>query len=127
MHWSGLVFLLVVAFSLLQGSRVRANIVAEENARFEREAVLASVASEVFTAQLVHQVGALLRAVRQFHRKSGTYAETEAFIDQLGFDRSLIDGIYLLDAEGWGVAKRAGAMPLTGIIFSIIGRPPAIA
>lgn len=103
-----LVFLLVVAFSLIQGSRVRANIVAEENARFEREAVLASVASEVFTAQLVHQVGALLRAVRQFHRKSGTYAETEAFIDQLGFDRSLIDGIYLLDAEGWGVAKARG-------------------
>lgn len=82
-----LVFLLVVAFSLFQGSRVRANIVAEENARFEREAVLASVASEVFTAQLVHQVGALLRAVRQFHRKSGAYAETETFIDQLGFDR----------------------------------------
>lgn len=103
-----LVFLLVVAFSLFQGSRVRANIVAEENARFEREAVLASVASEVFTAQLVHQVGALLRAVRQFHRKSGAYAETETFIDQLGFDRSLIDGLYLLDAKGWGVAKARG-------------------
>jgi len=103
-----LVFLLVVAFSLIQGSRVRANILAEENARFERNAVLASVASEVFTAQLVHQVGALLRAVRQFHRKTGAYAETEAFIDQLGFDRSLIDGIYLLDAEGWGVAKARG-------------------
>ncbi len=103
-----LVFLLVLVGSLIQGSQVRENILAEEHARFEGDAVLASVASEVFTAQLVHQVGSLLRAVRQFHRKSGSYAETEAFIDQLGFDRSVIDGIYLLDAQGWGIAKARG-------------------
>lgn len=103
-----LVFLLVLGGSFIQGGRVRANILAEEQARFEGDAVLASVASEVFTAQLVHQVGSLLRAVRQFHRKSGSYAETEVFIDQLGFDRSLIDGLYLLDAKGWGIAKARG-------------------
>lgn len=103
-----LVFLLVLAFGLLHGRSVRETIIDEEFERFERESVVASVASEVFTAQLVHQVEALLRAVRQYHRKSGAFEETEAFIDQLGFDRTLIDNLYLLDAKGWGIAKARG-------------------
>ncbi len=68
---------------------------------------VANLASEVFTTQAIQQVRALLNAVRQYHEHTDSYAETERFIDQLQFDRSLIDNIYLLNAEGRIVVAHA--------------------
>lgn len=101
--WLALLWLLyasVVVLSVVAGMDARERIASEEMARFERDAVVASVASGAFTGQLIHQVRALLCAVRQFHEKTGNLAETEHFIDRLSFDRTLIDNLYLVDADG---------------------------
>lgn len=95
-----LVFLLLLLIGWQQGDRVRERVLAEEHAIMASQVEVANMASAVFTAQLINQARALLNAVRQFHQKNGALAETEQFIRYLGFDRSLIDNIYLLDAQG---------------------------
>ncbi len=77
------------------------------------QVAVVNLASDVFTTQAVQQVRALLNAVRQYYEHTGSYGETERFIDQLQFDRSLIDNIYLLDADGQiVVAHNAGTVGL---------------
>ncbi|HRK39969.1 MAG TPA: bacteriohemerythrin [Burkholderiaceae bacterium] len=82
------------------GVLIRERIVGEEHARAEAAAALRASAVVTYTEQHLHQVRALLSAVRQFHAVSRSAEDTQRFIDGLGFDRSVIENIYLIDAEG---------------------------
>ncbi len=50
--------------------------------------------------QAANQVDTLLRAVRGYYLRVSSLTDTAAFIQSLGFDRSLIDGIALVTADG---------------------------
>ena len=82
------------------GVLIRERIVGEERARAEAAAALRASAVVTYTQQHLQQVRALLSAVRQFHAVSRSLDDTQRFIDGLGFDKSVIENIYLIDAEG---------------------------
>lgn len=94
------VVLLVLVAMFLAGLEARSRSYAEEKARLEHEATLANLAFSEFTSQVVNQVDALLSSVRQFYLRTGSIDETEGFINNLGFDKSIVDNIYLIDASG---------------------------
>jgi len=71
-----------------------------EQARLVRTTALANEAFAQHTLQVTSQVDAILRAVRGFHLRTRSLADTEAFIDALGFDRSMIDNVYLIAPDG---------------------------
>lgn len=96
--WAGVIIVLGSMF--LAGLDAKSRIYDEEKARIEREAKLANLAFSEFTSQVVNQVDALLSSVRQFYLRTGSIDETEHFINNLGFDKSIVDNIYLLDANG---------------------------
>ena len=82
------------------GFLIKGRIVGEEQAQAERSAVVRASAVVAYTQQHLQQARALLSAVRQFHAVSRSLEDTERFIDGLGFDKSVIENIYLIDAEG---------------------------
>ncbi len=96
--WAGVLLVLVAIF--LAGLEARSRIHIEEKARLEREAKLANLAFSEFTRQVVNQVDALLSSVSQFYLRTGSIDETERFINHLGFDKSIVDNIYLIGADG---------------------------
>ena len=71
-----------------------------EQARLVRTTTLANEAFAQHTLQVTSQVDAILRAVRGFHLRTRSLADTKAFIDALGFDRSMIDNVYLIAPDG---------------------------
>jgi diguanylate cyclase (GGDEF)-like protein/hemerythrin-like metal-binding protein len=82
------------------GFLIKGRIVGEEQAQAERSAAVRASAVVSYTQQHLQQARALLSAVRQFHAVSRSLEDTERFIDGLGFDKSVIENIYLIDAEG---------------------------
>jgi diguanylate cyclase (GGDEF)-like protein/hemerythrin-like metal-binding protein len=82
------------------GFLIKGRIVGEEQAQAERSAAVRASAVVSYTQQHLQQARALLSAVRQFHGVSRSLEDTERFIDGLGFDKSVIENIYLIDAEG---------------------------
>lgn len=96
--WATVVLVLLAMF--LAGLEARSRIYVEEKARIEHEARQANLAFSEFTGQMVNQVDALLSSVRQFYLRTRSIEETERFIDNLGFDKSIIDNIYLINDQG---------------------------
>lgn len=82
------------------GFLIKERITGEEQERAERAAAVRASAVVSYTQQHLQQARALLSAVRQFHAVSRSLADTERFIDGLGFDKSVIDSVYLVDAQG---------------------------
>ena len=85
---------------IIGGIKLNSRNTEEETTRIENEVTLANEALVTYTHQLIVQVDALLSATRQFYLRTGSIAETDKFIDALGFDKSVIDNIYLIDREG---------------------------
>ena len=82
------------------GFLIKQRIEGEEQELAERAAAVRVSAVVAFTQQHLQQARALLSAVRQFHTVSHSLVDTERFIDGLGFDKTVIENIYLIDAEG---------------------------
>ncbi len=82
------------------GLLIKARIAGEEQERAQQAAAVRASAVVSYTQQHLQQARALLSAVRQFHGVSRSLADTERFIDGLGFDKSVIENIYLIDAAG---------------------------
>lgn len=98
--------LLTVAFAL----QLKTNFYAEEEARLSQQAARIGSSYAEFSSQVIKQADALLVSVRQFHKRSGSIEETEQFIDGLGFDKSVIDNLYLFDEQGRIVISHDPAM-----------------
>ncbi|MBY0463917.1 MAG: diguanylate cyclase, partial [Burkholderiales bacterium] len=81
------------------GFLIKSRIAGEEQVRAEQAAAVRASAVVSYTQQHLQQARALLSAVRQFHAVSRSLADTERFIDGLGFDKSVIENIYLIDAD----------------------------
>lgn len=94
------IVLAVVMGTLLGGAGLRERIYIEERTRLEQETKIVNDALIEYTSQIVSEVNALLNGVRQFYLHSGSLSQTESFIDALDFDKSVINNIYLVDADG---------------------------
>ena len=71
-----------------------------EEARLTRSAELANDAFVRHTVQVFSHIDMLLRSVRSFYLRTASLPETDAFIDALLFDKSTIDNVYLITAQG---------------------------
>ncbi|MFZ4859715.1 MAG: ATP-binding protein [Desulfuromonadaceae bacterium] len=71
-----------------------------EKSRLINTARMVNDAFVEHTIQVANQVDMSLRSVRGFYLRTRSLPETETFIDSLGFDRSVIDNIYLIAADG---------------------------
>ena len=76
------------------------SIYREGKEQLSREADMAVDAFSEHTAQIVSQVDALLNAVRMFYFQTSSIPEAQVFIDELGFNKSVIDNLYLIDRNG---------------------------
>ena len=52
------------------------------------------------TLQLINQVDAFLHGMRWVYQQTGSIAQTERFVDELEFDHSVVENLYLISAEG---------------------------
>lgn len=98
-----LLWCIVLAFAIatvIGGLQLNSRITDEEGARIKNVVTLANEALVIYTNQLLVQTDALLSATRQFYLRTGSFSETDKFIDELGFDKSVIENIYLIDAKG---------------------------
>jgi len=77
-----------------------ANFHESEKARLIRTAELTNKAFVEQTIQVAGQIDTMLHLVRAFHQRSQSVAATNAYIESLNFDRSVIDNIYLISAAG---------------------------
>ena len=76
------------------------NIRDVEKTRLTRSADLVNDAFVEYTLQVAGQIDTILRSVRGFYLRTQSITETETFINALGFDRSVVDNIYLIAADG---------------------------
>lgn len=97
------------------GLLIKERITGEEQARAEQAAVVRASAVVSYTQQHLQQARALLSAVRQFHSVSRSLESTERFIDGLGFDRSVIENIYLVGADGRIVIAHTPTVQTTSV------------
>lgn len=77
-----------------------ANFHESEKTRLIRTAELSNKAFVGHTIQVAGQVDTMLHAVRAFHQRSNSVADTKTYIQSLNFDRTVIDNIYLISAAG---------------------------
>ena len=96
--WISLLAVALAAFAFT--FQLKHKFYAEEQARLSQQAARIGSSYAEFSSQVIKQADALLVSVRQFHERSGSVVETEHFIDGLGFDKSVIDNLYLIDAQG---------------------------
>jgi signal transduction histidine kinase len=64
---------------------------------------VSEIANDAFvehTVQILNRADTLLQSVRSFYLTSRSIHETERFLSSLKFDRSLIDNVYIISAEG---------------------------
>lgn len=97
------------------GFLIKARIAGEEQERAEQAAAVRASAVVSYTQQHLQQARALLSAVRQFHSVSRSLEGTERFIDGLGFDRSVIENIYLVGADGRIVIAHTPTVQTTSV------------
>ena len=96
--WSSVMVLVVGVVSMLCIGYV--NTRESEKARLLRSVELTNDACVEHALQLTKQVDTLLRSVRGFYLRTGSIEETKSFIGAIGFDRSVIDNIYLIGPDG---------------------------
>jgi signal transduction histidine kinase len=73
---------------------------AVERSRMTQATELANVALANQTRQVMSQVDTLLHSVRGFHLNSQSLEKTEAFINALPFDKTVIENVYLISPRG---------------------------
>ncbi len=83
-----------------------------EQARLIDTAELANNAFSEYTVQVIGQADTALHAVRGFHYRTQSFDDTEHFIGALGFDRTVINNIYLVDREGHLRINLPGGQPV---------------
>jgi PAS domain-containing protein len=96
--WSAVTVLIVSAVSMLGVGYVSLREV--EKSRLIHNVELVNDALVDHTIQISGQVDTILRAVRGYYQQTRSIKATESFIDTLGFDRSVIDNIYLIGPDG---------------------------
>ena len=96
--WSAVTVLIVSIVCMLGIGYVNFRDV--EKARLTRSADLVNDAFVEHTLQVANQIDTILRSVRGYYLRTRSLTETESFISALGFDRSTIDNIYLISADG---------------------------
>ncbi len=96
--WSAVIVLIIVVTSALGIGYL--NLRDAEKVRHTRNVKHLNDAFVEQTSQVVNQADTLLRAVRGFYQKTGSLPETESFIMALGFNRNIIDNIYLITSDG---------------------------
>ncbi len=96
--WSAVSVLIVCVVSMLGIGYV--NIREMEKNRLIRSAELVNDAYVDHTILVANQVDSILRSVRGYYLKTRSLPDTEAFINSIGFERSIIDNIYLIGSDG---------------------------
>ena len=96
--WLSLLAAALVALAF--AFQIKNHIYTEEQARLTQQAARIGSSYVEFSSQVINQADALLVSVRQFYKRSGSFMETDQFIDELGFDKSVIDNFYLIDEKG---------------------------
>ncbi len=96
--WLSLLAAALVALAF--AFQIKNHIYTEEQARLTQQAARIGSSYVEFSSQVINQADALLVSVRQFYKRSGSFMETDQFIDELGFDKSVIDNFYLIDEQG---------------------------
>lgn len=71
-----------------------------EELRLMRKAMANTDSLVQYTLQSLNQTDTLLHAARGFYLRTNSLEQTEAFISELPFDQSIIDNVYLVDADG---------------------------
>lgn len=83
-----------------------------EKARLIDTAELSNNAFVAYAQQVDSQIDVTLNSVRGYYRRTQSLAETERFMTSLGFDRKIIDNVYLIDSDGNVLTNRAGSTPV---------------
>lgn len=96
--WSAVTVLIVTVVSMLGIGYV--NLRDVEKSRLIHNVELVNDALVEHTLQLSSQVDTILRSVRGYYLHTQSIKATESFINTLGFDRSVIDNIYLIGSDG---------------------------
>ena len=96
--WSAVSVLIVCVVSMLGIGYV--NIREMEKTRLIRSAELINDALVNHTILITGQVDSILRSVRGYYLKTHSLPESESFIHSIGFERSIIDNIYLIGSDG---------------------------
>ncbi len=91
---------LIILCLLLGGMMFNEYLYQNEKALVMAEASTTAEAFEQYTVQVINQVDVLLNAVRSFYRRTGSLSEAHQFIDTLNFDKSSVENIYLISADG---------------------------
>ena len=71
-----------------------------EEVRLTQATVLTNDALVQHTLQVISQADTIVHSVRSFYQHTRSLADTDNFISSLPFDRSAIDNVYLIDAQG---------------------------
>ena len=96
--WSAVTVLVVSVVSILGVGYVSLRDV--EKSRLIHNVELVNDALVDHTIQISGQVDTILRSVRGYYLKTRSTKATESFINTLGFDRSVIDNVYLVGPGG---------------------------
>ena len=96
--WSAVIVMIVVIVGVL--GMAYANIYQSEKDQLIKATEIANNASVEQTLQVVNEVDTILHSVRSFYLRTRSLADTERFIQSIGFDRSRIDNIYLITSDG---------------------------
>lgn len=95
------VSVIILTFAIFSELGIAYNAIYQsEKARLVAAVTLANDAFVQHTVQVVNQIDTLLHSVRGYYQYARSINDTEAFIDSLGFDHSIIDNVYLLSADG---------------------------
>ncbi len=93
---------LVLCFAIVSELGIAyATLKDKERRLLSDSAKLANDAFVEHSIQVVNQVDILLRAARGYYQLTRSVPETERYVAGLGFDKRLIDNVYLIDSEGW--------------------------
>ena len=96
--WSGIV---IVALCMgFGGIWMHDRYYEDAFAKATQDAQRANDAAVEHSQQVIGQADTLLRAVREFYLRTGSVEETERFIERLEIHSPLIEGVFLIDADG---------------------------
>lgn len=90
----------VVLAILSEGGVVYTKSYEWEAERLGQSIALTNDAMALHSNTVINQVDTLLHSVRNFYLRTHSFADTDAFIDALPFDRSTVDNVYVINATG---------------------------
>ena len=71
-----------------------------EAERLAQSTALTNDAMALHSNTVINQVDTILHSVRNFFLRTHSFADTDAFIDALPFDRTTVDNVYVINASG---------------------------